>query len=107
MIPRNRRPTFASRVRRNIVHIVVRSLSFFNHAKPWTRRWDLFFGGHQNYPNNTVFFHFVLQTAHPTAHNRFILYDANGRPQLLPLIKLFSRMGPWPRDSCPQSQMTD
>ena len=28
----------------------------------------------------TLVFHFVLQTAHPTAHNRFTLFDANGRP---------------------------
>ena len=46
-----------------------------------TRRWDLFFGGYQNYPNNIFLFHFVLQTAHSTAHNRFTLFDASGRPQ--------------------------
>ena len=29
----------------------------------------------------TTFFRFVLQTAHPTAHNSFTLFDANGRHQ--------------------------
>ena len=95
MLPRNRRPTFACRVQRNIVYIAVRSFVYFftmrNLGLAWisrnfllsridTRRWDLFFLVVTKITsNNTFFFHFVLQTADPTAHNRFTLFDANGR----------------------------
>ena len=46
-----------------------------------TRRWDLFFWWSPKLPKQHIL-HFVLQTADPTAHNRFTLFDANGRPHV-------------------------
>ena len=85
MIPRNRRPTFASRVRRNIVYIVVRSLSLFTMrnlgpacisrnfllSRIDTRTLGSFFWWSPKLPKHFLNI-FVLQTA-PTTVSHFVM----------------------------------
>ena len=106
MIPRNRRPTVASRVRRNIF-FGCSQLAFFSPcanlgpaclsrnfllSRIDTGRWDFFLEWSPRLTKQHFYiFHFVLQTADPTGHNRFTLLDARGPPQSSTLLRCHLR----------------
>ena len=95
MIPRNRHPTFASRVRRNIVEIVVRSLFFFSPCETLdqpenrvtfcspesTPDSGIFFLWSPKFPKQH-FFHFSQNAPPHTTQTVSHFFEAYSRPQV-------------------------